>query len=573
MKRIICILLAVLCMASLVACDSDTGSSSHSSKRPSSASSSSDEPSSPSSSLPSVQNSDASSQVSSQLPEVRPTTMTKRTVFYSPRQAVCVYAVSTEGLDTDTVLMLRSLQGLVARYDSAALYLIEDGADLFWKNYASGEMGVYFQTATVESVIARYSSLIKGVVIYTPETYEYEVAFNLASQNDKLAATEQVARRYALTSMGPISDVRNLYKDKRDAYEKLLAESGRAWEYLCLSGEGSDFADYTYATGALMLDLDIQVDWERTMLEGLLQREGWSLPAVAFVEEKPDGLVTLLSTFGFGALQVSGFSNATFLSSVTTAKKFTAKQPSVNSAGAESTVYLSFLMRSGSLGDTVNSDCVVWSAQSGSHPVSYEMPLALAELAPAVVMWYSDASVDKSRLAARGWTDIDQKAMPYELYRKWHRVNNTLLSSVGLNLVTTDSLREDSIYGESYGDASDASGIFVTDGSGEGFAWFSEGTPVIVSVNVKSLPALDVLLSSITAQRRPQYFVIALSAETFSQPYTYEPIEPDTQPRTVYLPDILLDHTSREDVTVRTMTAENLIESAKLYYSSASDRP
>ena len=574
MKRLICILLALMCLASLVACDSDTGSSSRPSKRPSSSSSVSNDPSSSSSSSPSVQSPESSSQVSSQQPPViRPTTMTKRTAFYSPRQAVCVYTVSAEGLDADTLSMLRSLQGLIARYDSAALYIIEDSADLFWKNYASDEMGIYFQSATVESVIARYSSLINGVVIYTPETYEYEVAFNMAVQSDKLIATEQVARRYALTAIGQISDVRNLYKDKQAAYSQLLYDSGEAWEYLCLSGEGSDFADYAYATGALMLNLDMQVDWEKAMLESLLQREGWSLPAVAFIEQKPDGLVTLLSTFGFGALQIGGFSNATFLSSVTTAKKFNAKQPSVNTAGAEGTAYLSFLIRSGTLGDTVKSDYAVWSAQSGNIPASYEMPLALAELAPAVVMWYSDASVDKSRLVARGWTDIDQKAMPYELYRKWHNVNNTLMSSVGLGIVTTENLREDSIYGENYGDASKASGIFVTDGRGEGFAWFSEKTPVIVSVNVKSLPALDVLLSSMTAQRKPQYYIIALSIDTFSQPYTYEATEPDTQARTVYLADVLSDHTSREDVAIRAVTAENLIESAKLYYSSTSDRP
>lgn len=575
MKRVLCILLAIACVMTLASCVGDTVSSSAVSKRPSSSSGSN---TSSSSSTSSVQNSEESSQASSQVtsqdqPAVKPTTMTKRTAFYSPRQAVCVYTVSIEELDADTVSMLRSLQGLIARYDSAALYLINGSTDLFWKNYASGEMGIYFQSTTVENLIARYSSLIGGVVIYTPETFEYEAAFNMATQNDCLVATEQVARRYALTSIGQMSDVRNLYKDKRDAYERILSDGGKNWEYLYLSGEGSAFADYAYATGALMLSLDIQVDWERAMLQSLLQREGWSLPAVAFVENKTDGLVTLLSTYGFGALQVSGFSNSTFLSSATTSKKYAAKQPTVNAAGTDGSVYLSFLIRSGSLGDTVNGDYSVWSTQSGVTPASYEMPLALAELAPTVMLWYSDAAVDKSRLVARGWTDIDQKAMPYDIYRKWHNINNSLMSSVGLELVTTETLREDSIYGESYGDASNASGIFVTDGSGEGSAWFSEETPVIVSVNVKSLPALDLLLSSMTAQRRAQYYLIAVSAEVFSQPYTYEAVEPDAQVRTVYLSDVLLDHTSRDDVAIRTATAENLMQSAKLYYSTFSDRP
>ncbi len=574
MKRVICILLAVACAISLAACVGDTASSSVPSKSPSSSSASITS----SSSDPSVQNSEGSSQASSVVtsqdePVGRPATMTKRTAFYSPRQAVCVYTLSIEELDADTVSMLRSLQGLIARYDSAALYLINGSTDVFWKNYASGEMGVYFQSTTVEKLISRYSSLIGGVVIYTPATFEYEAAFNLAVQKDCLVATEQVANRYALNSIGQTSDLRNLYKDKRDAYEHILADADRTWEYLYLSGEGSAFADYAYATGALMLDLDMQVDWERAMLEVLLQREGWSLPAVAFVENKTDGLVTLLSTYGFGTLQVSGFSNSTFLSSATTSKKYTAKQPTVNAAGTDGSVYLSFLIRSGSLGDTVNGDYLVWSTQSGVIPASYEMPLAFAELAPTVMLWYSDAAVDKSRLVARGWTDIDQKAMPYDIYRKWHNINNSLLSSAGLELVTTETLREDSIYGESYGDASNASGIFVVDGSGEGSAWFSEKTPVIVSVNVKSLPSLDALLSSMTAQRRAQYYIIALSPATFSQPYTYEAIEPDSQALTVYLSDVLLEHTSRDDVAVRTVTAENLMQSADLYYSSSSDRP
>lgn len=572
MKRMLSVLAALMCTLSLTACDGGTAAVS----RPSETlptSSVPEQDSAPSS--PSPSSNPTSSGVSSQEEETaeRLSTMSKRTAFYAPRQASCVYTVSLDGLDTDTVTMLRSLQGLIARYDSAALYLIGGESDVFWKNYVSNEMGVYFQSTTVENLLSRYSSLIDGVVIYTSGTFEYETAFHLATDSDCLIATEPVARRYALTSLGHVTDVRNAYPSKQAAYEQILSDAGQRWEYLYLSGEGSAFADYAYATGALMLNLDAAVEWERVMLEALLSREGWELPAVAFAEQTTDGLVTLLSGYGFGALEVRGLANATVLSSVTTSKKYTPRRPSVGAAGTEGAAYVSFLIPSGSLGDTVNADYTVWSTQNGKIPVSYELPLALAELAPTVALWYSSAAADSSRLVARGWTDIDQKSMPYEIYRKWHTVNNTLMSSVGLDLVSTPSLREDTVYGESYGGASTAAGIFVTDGSGEGSVWLSEKTPVIVSVNIKSLPALDAFLSSLTVQRRPQYYLISVSGAVFSEPFTYETADAPGELKTIRLSDVLLEHTSRQDVSIQSVPAENLMRSGYLSYSADSDRP
>ncbi len=571
LKKLLCCFLSLMLVASLAACDSD-GQASSTQTSSFGSSQGSDKPTSSSdTSSASSQSSSASSKPMVQPPSVRPTTMTKRTAFYAPRQAVCVYTVSVEGLDADTLVMLRSLQGLIARYDSAALYLVDSTGDQFWKNYATDEIGIYFRNTTVDSVIGMYSRLISGTVLYTADTFEYEVAFNMATEKGYLIATEQVAHKYGLNMIGKTEDIRNLYKDKREAYDSILSDGDRLWEYLCLAGQGSAFADYAYAVGALMLDLDMQVEWERAMLERVIRREGWVLPAVAFTEGKTDDYLTLLSSFGFGALQVSGLSNATFLSSATISKKYTVKQPTVGAPDSAGTVCLSFLIESESLGDSVNLDYTVWSSQNGAIPVAYEMPLALAELAPSVILWYSDASAGSSRLVARGWTDIDQKAMPYDIYLKWHKINNALMPSVGLDIVTAETLREDSYYGESFGDASDAAGIFVLDSKGEGSAWLSEKTPVIVSVNAKSLPALDALLSSMTAPRKPHYYLITVSAEVFTQPYTYEATDLEPE-KTVYFSDILQAHTSREDVKFKTLTAENLLHGAHLYYLSDLDR-
>ena len=505
-----------------------------------------------------------SSATSSETPVIPPrlSTMVKKNAFYAPSPADCVYTLDVSGVDGDTVDMLRTLQGLIARYDGGALYLMASDADLFWKNYAANEIGIYFQETTVEKLLTRYADLIGGVILYTPGTFEYETAFDLALYDDCLIATEEVARRFALTSFGRVTDLRNVYADQRAAYADVLKRLPASVEYAYWLGESGAFADYAYAVRAPMFRLAPE---ERTAwLDAVsLGEESRPFRGVVFLEDE-DVPRTAVAEKGVGLLNVKGFGNATFFSSVTTTKKYTPKQSAVTQPGREGETYVTFLLRSQSLGDTVNIDYAVWKAQSGRVPVAYEFPTALSELAPMIVMWYQGASVDSSRLIAGGWCAVEEKSVSYAAYREWHTVNNAMMAACGLDITVTDSLREDAIYGENFGDCSTATGIFVADGSGNGSVWMSKNTPVIVSVSCKSVPAMDLWLSSLTAQKRPCYYVVSMTVSAFSQPYDRLPDEPNGAVTSVTMTEVILSHMEPSDSPLRAVTAEDLIAGGRL---------
>lgn len=560
--------LAVACLMLGVACAGQTGpSASSGASSPSSlshASSPSDRPDSAGASSPATSSPAASSSASSQPtapPVSRPATLEKKQAFYAPRHADCVYTLDISGLDKDTVDMLRTLQGLIARYDGGALYLIGSDADRFWKNYAANEIGLYFQETTVEALLARYAGRIAGVVLYTPETYEYETAFNMAMLSDRLIATEEVARRYALLALGRVSDLRHMYADQRAAYDAVLHLLPATVEYGYWLGESGAFADYAYAVRAPMFRLapEERAAWLDAVSIG---QEANPFRGVIFTEENLDRAPT--SEKGLGLLNVKGFGNATFFSSVTTTKKYTPKTSAVTAPGGEGLTYATLLLRAESLGDTVNRDYAVWQSQSGQVPVSYEFPTALSELAPMIVMWYQGASVDNSRLVAGGWCGVEEKSVSYTAYRKWHTVNNAMMAACGLNVAVTDALREDAIYGESFGDCSSAAGIFVADGSGDGSVWLSKNTPVVVAVHCKSIPALDLWLSSLTAAKRPVYYVISTSVEAFAQPYGELPVDPDLPVTQVTMTQVLLNHANADGSLLRLVTAEDLLAGGRM---------
>ena len=493
----------------------------------------------------------------------RASTMTRLAAFYAPKQAVSVYTVDVSELDRDTVDMLRTLQGLLARCDSAALYLVGSDADRFWRTYASNEMGIYFQQATVEQLLDRFGKQIGGVMLYTPDTYEYEVAFDRAMLADGVIATAEVARRYGLSAYGRVTDLRGAFADRQKAYTDLIARLPQAIEYVYLLGDSRAFADYAYAVHAPALRLTGEEAWESSLLAQLAERERVTTPTVVFTDGSALQRRYEFSAAGLGLLNVSGFGNATFFASATTTRRFTPKQPSVSAAAPDGTASLTFLLTPASVGDALTTDYAVWRAQDGSVPVSYVFPVALAELAPLVMGWYQAAAADGNRLVADGWCDIDEKAVPYDVYRKWHGINNELMAACGLDLAVTDALREDTIYGESFGSFSTAAGIFVTDGSGDGSVWRSKNTPVVVTVNVRSLTALDAWLASVSAARRPLYYAVALSVPVFSQPYQLLPTDPAAEPTTLTFAQVVKDAVQAPDSILRLVTAENLIEAGR----------
>ena len=505
---------------------------------------------------------ETSSQDEPPTPTVRPSAMSRLTAFYAPRQASCVYTVDAASLDRDTVDMLRTLQGLLARCDAASFYLIGDESDYFWRTYAGSEMGVYFRQTTVEQLIGQFADRIGGLILYSADTFEYETAFDLAFLTDAVIATEEVARRYGLAAYGRVTDLRGAYADRQAAYADVAARMTEPAEYYYLSGTARSFADYAYAVHAPMFCFTGEA-WEASFLATLTEREGNPKPAVVFADSDAPALRDRLSMAGFGLLNVNGFANATFFSSVSSTRRYTPRQPTVNAPAPDGSVCVSFLLTSDSVGDALTVDYRVWSEQNGSIPVAYAFPVALCELAPMVTAWYNAACAGNSRLIARGWCDINEKIVSYDVYRKWHDVNNAMLSACGTAVSLTDALREDTIYGEDYGAFSLADGILVTDGSGDGSVWKSKNTPVIVTVNARSLPALDAWLASAAATYRPLYFDVAVSMSVFAQPYEILPEDPADEPTYLSFDDVVNGHVDEEGSPLRLLSVENLMEAGR----------
>lgn len=432
--------------------------------------------------------------------------MKKLTSFYAPVQASCVYTVDITNMDKDTVDMLRSVQGYLSEYYNACVYLVETESDTFWKKYAESEIGAYFQEITPEKLIEKYKSKLNGVVVYTPDTFEYSVAYNVASSSQYVLATETVAEKFGLHKLRFVKDIRNVYADKFAAYTELFSEAEYEYVYLAKT---YDFADYAYAVDALFFDIDDTSERDIAFLTDLLSIEQRDNVLAVFADYDSDKLLNKLSLIGCGMLNVDGFKNATFFSSVTIAKKFTAKQPSVNSAGAAQTVYVSFVIRSESLGNVINSDYSIFLTDN-DLPVSYEISSSIYELAPLVSLWYNSNSVSNKRVVAGGWCRIDEKLIPYEMYKAWHKANNQLITKLGIGICVTDSLREDAIFGENFGYFSSATGIIVCDSSGDGYVWMSKQTPVIETVNIMSLNSLNSWMSEAEATATARYYALQL---------------------------------------------------------------
>ena len=505
MKKVVCILLIMaFALLGVTGCvDSNhtvSSSASASSKQPSSNQSASEGLSSES-----AQSSSSSTSSSVQVDKLQ-SKMKKLTAYYAPVQASCVYTIDVTNLDKDTIDMLRSVQGYLAEYYNACVYFIESESDSFWIKYAESEIGAYFQEITPEKLIEKYISKLNGVVLYTPDTFEYGVAYNAASSLQYIIATKAVADKYGLSKLSNVKNLSGAYASKFDAYSALFSDVEFEYVYLARS---YDFADYAYAVDALVIDIDATNESDIAYLIEVLNRKQSDSVLTVFADYESDELINKLSLTGCGILNVDGFKNATFFSSVTIAKKFSVKQPSVNSAGSPQTVYLSFVVRSESLGNVLNMDYQIFLTEN-DMPVSYEISSSIYELAPLVSLWYNSNAVSNKRVVAGAWCRIDEKNIPYETYKAWHKANNELISKLGIGVCVTDSLREDAIYGENYGYFSNATGVIVCDSTGEGYVWMSKNTPVIETNKILSITALNTWLTDVKSADDAQYYALLL---------------------------------------------------------------
>jgi hypothetical protein len=352
--------------------------------------------------------------------------------------------VDVSMLHDDTVICLRSLQGLIGREMGGAVYL-DNGkdADNFWRSYCTAEYGVLFKRLTAEELLEKYADVIGDVVIYTPDSYEFYIAQNIASVSGGIIASPDVYERYKkyLSKSAP-NNICGRWNSKQEAYDysvrELLPKCSK--NYISMLSPSEGFNDYAFAVQSFSCELSLSVDWEKALLADILSDERWQLPAVCFAESDNDtDWIDFASGYGFTTLAAGGFSNATFFSSVRVdIRTVSSGTADISSDGS---AYVSVCLSADSMGDVQQSGFEVWSNKRSVTHFAMEFYPSLFELAPPITNWYLQNTMPSDTLiAASGWGCVNDSRIPYDLYEIWHLTNNYFLSSCGITCVSADRL-------------------------------------------------------------------------------------------------------------------------------------
>ncbi len=362
--------------------------------------------------------------------------------FDSSRQ---VFVVDVTELDIDTVSLLKMIQGLVAKNESASIYYITCEADNFWMSYLKNELGVYFSEITVVQMLSMYADYVKTVVLYTPGTFEYEFAWNNALlRENAVCATYVAAKNCGLLYSAEVIDARGVFEDEQTAYDFMLdGLSNKTAPVITACSEYSRFADYAFACEAFMLPYKAD-SFNGDATADYLALLSSETPGVIYNDNSVNSdVLAVYSGAGYGSVPVGEFNNATVFSSIRIDYDFA--PPKVqNGNGKKDIVYLSIIIDSDNIGDVQNIGYTICNTKGKSYKLSFEISPIMYRIAPSMLLWYSLNTRQKgdSLVASGGWTDIDQSAISSDKYKLWHNVNNYLIDNCGINISSSYKLRD-----------------------------------------------------------------------------------------------------------------------------------
>ena len=369
--------------------------------------------------------------------------MTVKNVFYSTAEVSDICLIDVSELDDDMVETLRSLQGLVARNLGGAIYLHSgSAADEFWLDYCSTEYGFYFKRTTPADAIKRFSTYIKGAIIYSNDTpYEYTVANNVAIQSEYLVVTENsVSLVDSVLANKPLIDIRKQFKSKREAYDYIMENClpSSSIRFLGFVGKGNAFTDYLYAIKALVLDFDFTEEWENEMLSYLVGRPDWYEVSYVFTDRNlSSALVNTFSASGFGIINAGNFTNTTLFSSASIEylnnnMKYSNKELDKNM------IYASIHYNVDSLSDVQRTAYTVWSHKSTNSAISVEFYPALYEIAPPIAKWFRQNRTANDMLVSAdlGCGIANLSVMNPSTASKFRGINEYFLKMCGIDVVS-----------------------------------------------------------------------------------------------------------------------------------------
>ncbi len=442
-------------------------------------------------------------------------------LFPSFKSARQIYVVDISNFEKSLVVFLRQMQGVVAKYDSAALYLVSNEQDRFWLNYMCDELGAYSTDVSVEEVVSLFSDYINTFVLYTPDTFEFCAAWNDAVRRERAVCIDySVAMQFSLLDSREIIDIRGVFTSEEEAYRTLFEMidiDSNNHSFVSLN-ENSQFIDYAIALDAFMLPTYTE-DWSLEFTSSILSQTKLKHPGVVYTDFDCVEYITLFSENGFGNISVANFGNSTVFSSVKTSY-VPDKIKTHNASPKKGNVYFSLMISTDTLGDAFDKNYFVCKAHREEYCVSIQYPVVLSHLAPATLLWYSlnTRQNDDSIISAGDWSLINYDSMPDDLYKKWHEINNELLSECGMRVSVADGFTESDL-NNIYINYSKADGLVsVHSTNQDGFYAKPKSDPILKLTKVESLSEFEYLLSELEPEStHPLYYVFSLTADQYAE--------------------------------------------------------
>ncbi len=375
--------------------------------------------------------------------------MSMEKLYYKPNQAPKTYFCDASELSQDQIVLLRCIQGLIAREQNASIYISQDENDVFWKQYLADYYGIVFKDATFEQLLGLYLNDIQSVVIYNPKKkYELPIAQTMASLANGVAVSSDLYRTLLSVFELKLSDgsitehkVRDKCKNPISAIkwakDHLLVDTST--HYLGLTSGDMGANDYLYATKSLYLYIDFESKGQVKALKKLMAQNHYSLPAVSFIDD--DSATEVVSKYGIACQNLTSINNLTFFASFEQNTDLKKQPDSVNKGAEDGKIYMAINVTcTGACPDAMQLDNLLNNVTRGSVEISISLSPAMYELASPILNWcYTHRGVSTVFSSTdMGFSTIDPDSYHDDSLNDWMYINDYMLKGSRLNLVSID---------------------------------------------------------------------------------------------------------------------------------------
>ncbi len=398
--------------------------------------------------LPALSSDPSSSEFSSETTVMQPQNignMTLGSVIYAAKQSVTVYVVDISELEDGMKAALRCLQGLVSREDAAAIYLVDDDEDEFWRRYCASEYGVFFKDSTADELFLRYNDLIKKIIIYDDgEGYEFNTAFTKASVENGICIDKG-----AIMSLDadifkgkPTEDVRGIWQAESDAqnygFEQLMPYCNQ--NYIATASSESEFLDYLYAAKAFCVNIDAN---SSSVIQRAAETAASETFGLYFGAESDENIITLLSKSGYVFVPSDELANSTMLSSLPRLNTQMVQSAETTETQGTDKIYLSVNVSPGedALENVQGYLKDLQSQEIHLKKLGYMVNPILYELAHPVMSWYyqNKSAAHEIISATDGIGRVDWSAFKSEYLQQLRDTNEYLMHKCGMNVMPLSS--------------------------------------------------------------------------------------------------------------------------------------